>query len=98
MVVSNPPYVAERGRDNLDREVRDFEPQTAVFAGELGSEAYSKLIPQAAQAMPSGGYLVLELGYDSQDWVRGLLDPPTWDEVRWLPDLAGLVRVVTARR
>ena len=98
MVVSNPPYVAERDRQNVMREVRDFEPREAVFAGESGREVYSKLIPQAAQAIRSGGYLVLELGYDSQEWVRGLLKPPEWDEVRWLPDLAGIVRVVTARR
>jgi release factor glutamine methyltransferase len=98
MVVSNPPYVAERDRPKLQREVREFEPREAVFAGELGRDVYTRLIPQAAQAMPSGGYLALELGYDSQEWVRSLLEAPDWAEVRWLPDLAGMVRVVTARR
>ncbi|MBI4460022.1 MAG: peptide chain release factor N(5)-glutamine methyltransferase [Acidobacteria bacterium] len=98
MVVSNPPYVAESDRNKVAPEVRDFEPHAAVFAGESGREVYSKLVPQAGQALRSGGYLVLELGYDSQDWVRGLLEPPQWDEIQWLPDLAGIVRVVTARR
>ena len=98
MVVSNPPYVAERDRDDLKREVRDFEPQSALFAGELGRDVYDKLIPQAAEAMGPGGYLVLELGWNSQEHVRSLLNTPEWDKVRWLPDLAGIVRVVSARR
>ena len=98
IVVSNPPYVAERDRDNLEREVREFEPQSALFAGESGLDVYDKLIPQAAQVMGAGGYLVLELGYDSQEHVRSLLNTPEWDEVRWLPDLAGIVRVVSAQR
>ena len=79
-------------------EVRNFEPHQAVFAGESGQEAYRKLIPQAARALRLGGYLVLELGYDAEERVRNLLPPSEWDEVRSLPDLAGIVRVVTARR
>ena len=98
MVVSNPPYVAERDRQNVIPEVRNFEPGGAVFAGESGGEVYIRLIPQAAQALSPGGYLVLELGYDAQGRVEGLLSPGVWEEVRWWPDLAGIVRVVTARR
>ncbi|MBI2817085.1 MAG: peptide chain release factor N(5)-glutamine methyltransferase [Acidobacteria bacterium] len=98
MVVSNPPYVSERDRAGLQREVREFEPATAVFAGESGEEVYSKLIPQAAQSLRRGGYLVLELGYDSQGSVRQLLAGQEWSEIRWRPDLAGITRVVSARR
>ena len=98
MVVSNPPYVAERDRHTLTREVLEFEPSEALFAGESGMDAYTKLIPQAAEALQAHGYLVLELGYDSEEGVRKLLESPTWDEVRWRHDLAGIVRVVTARR
>jgi release factor glutamine methyltransferase len=97
MVVSNPPYVSEQDR-NVMPEVRRFEPPAAVFAGKSGLEVYSRLIPQAAQALRLGGALVLELGYDVQEGVRGLLSPTQWDSVHWLPDLAGIMRVVTARR
>ena len=97
MVVSNPPYVGESDRANVQREVQEFEPHDAVFAGESGKEVYARLIPQAALAMRTGGYLVLELGYDSEGAVREILSRSEWEDVRWLPDLAGITRVVTAR-
>ena len=98
MVVSNPPYVAEKDRPAIEREVREFEPTDAVFAGRAGDEIYRRLIPQAADRMRSGGYLVLELGYDSERAVRDLLGPPDWDAVHTKNDLAGIVRVITAWR
>ena len=98
MVACNPPYVAERDQSKVQAEVRNFEPHAAVFAGESGQEAYRKLIPQATRALRLGGYLVLELGYDAEERVRNLLPSSEWDEVRSWPDLAGIVRVVTARR
>src|SRR3990172_2765804 len=98
LVVSNPPYVSERERPKLMREVRDFEPAQALFAGESGGEAYARLIPQAARALCPGGYLVLELGYDAEEKVRSLLPPGEWQEMEWRRDLAGIVRVVSACR
>jgi release factor glutamine methyltransferase len=98
MVVSNPPYVGERDREHVQPEVRDFEPRDAVFSGESGGEVYARLIPQAATGLRDGGFLVAELGYDSESFVRDLLSNPPWHEVRWLTDLAGIVRVASARK
>ena len=98
IVVSNPPYVSERDLDDVMREVRRYEPPSAVFAGESGLEAYSRLVPQAAAALPAGGHLILELGYDVQEGVRRLLASGAWNGVEWHNDLAGIVRVVAAQR
>ena len=98
MVVSNPPYVSERDRAGLMREVRDFEPAQALFAGESGSDVYARLIPQASRALCAGGYIVLELGYDAQEKVGSLLSAEKWENIEWQRDLAGIVRVITARR
>ncbi|OFV99041.1 MAG: protein-(glutamine-N5) methyltransferase, release factor-specific [Acidobacteria bacterium RIFCSPLOWO2_02_FULL_61_28] len=98
MVVSNPPYVSERDRAGLMREVRDFEPAQALFAGESGSDVYARLIPQASRALCPGGYIALELGYDAQEKVGSLLSAEKWEDIEWQRDLAGIVRVVTARR
>ena len=47
-VVSNPPYVGESEEDEVQLEVRKFEPRNAVFAGPTGLEVIARLIPQGA--------------------------------------------------
>lgn len=98
IVVSNPPYVSTADASNVMAEVRRYEPQSAVFAGTSGIEAYVRLIPQAAAGLRPGGLLVLELGYDVEERVRGLLVPQQWDDISWRKDLAGITRVVIAQR
>jgi release factor glutamine methyltransferase len=95
MVVSNPPYVPLRDRPTLQREVRDFEPPLALFAGDDGLDIYRRLIPEARRLLKPGGWLIVELGHDSFDAVREML--LGWDAVEAINDLAGIPRVVTAR-
>jgi release factor glutamine methyltransferase len=96
LVVSNPPYVPVTEREGLQREVRDFEPHVALFAGQTGFEMYDRIVADAPRVLRAGGWLILELGFGSLDHVRGLLDG--WPEVRVEPDLAGIPRVIAARR
>src|SRR5438445_2639081 len=60
-VVSNPPYVGESEEDQVQLEVRKFEPRNAVFAGPTGLEVIERLIPQAQAALRPGGWLVMEI-------------------------------------
>jgi release factor glutamine methyltransferase len=79
-------------------EVLQHEPHAALFAGDSGMELYVRLIPQAARALRPGGYLVLELGYDGSERVRQLLSSAHWEQIEQHADLAGIVRVIAARR
>ena len=60
-------------RDSLSVEVRDFEPAQALFAGSDGLSIYRRLIPAAFDALVSGGFLVLEIGYGQQEAIEALL-------------------------
>src|SRR5882724_3337703 len=60
-VVSNPPYVGRSEEDQVQLEVRKFEPPQAVFAGETGMEIIAQLVPQAHAVLRPGGWLVLEI-------------------------------------
>lgn len=95
-VVSNPPYVAEAEPDKVQREVREFEPRVAVFAGESGMEAYRLLMPQAHIVLRPGGWLVVEIGFSIEAAVRDLLRD--WDEVQVAADLQGIPRVIAAKK
>jgi len=95
-VVSNPPYVPEADRDSLDRQVREFEPPLALFAGDSGLEVYKRLIPQAFAVLKPGALLAMEIGFGQQDALAELL--AEWDGVEFLDDLRGIPRVALARR
>lgn len=97
-VVSNPPYVGSAEPEKVQREVREFEPKVAVFAGESGLEVYRQLIPQAHERLAPGGWLVMEIGFSMEAAVRALLVEADWPEVRVTHDLQGIPRVVAARR
>src|SRR5437016_7696414 len=98
LVVSNPPYIGRREAATLMREVRDHEPEIALYGGEEGYELYAELITQAAAHLKPGGILVLELGHNSLPAVQPLLDATSWTNVGVTNDLAGIPRVLTAER
>jgi len=96
LVVSNPPYVPFGEREGLQREVRDWEPHVALFAGASGFEIYDRMVADAPRVLRPGGWLVLELGFGSLEHVRKLLGG--WRDVSVTPDLAGIPRVIVGRR
>src|SRR5580658_7273435 len=83
-IVSNPPYVGESEVDEVQLEVRKFEPRSAVFAGPTGMELLTRLVPQARAALKPGGRLVMEISGAISESVRQL--PQDWNDVRIRPD------------
>ncbi len=95
-MVSNPPYVAYREADKVQKSVREFEPLHAVFAGVDGLDVISRLVEQAQMALKPGGWLAVEIGYSMREEVVALLQPTVWQDVRVVPDLQGIPRVIAA--
>jgi release factor glutamine methyltransferase len=95
-VISNPPYVGESEADQVQLEVRKFEPRNAVFAGTTGTEVIARLIAEAHGKLVPGGYLVMEISGTIVDQVRRLL--AGWEEVRMEKDLQQIPRVAVAKR
>jgi release factor glutamine methyltransferase len=96
VLVSNPPYVPRTDHPALQREVRDYEPHVALFAGPTGLEIYERLIADAPRVLRPGGWLLVELGYNSLEPVRSMLDH-RWADIAVEQDLAGLPRVLAAQ-
>lgn len=94
-VVSNPPYVGESEEDQVQLEVRKFEPRSAVFAGPTGLEVLQRLVPQAERVLKPGGWLIAEISgtiaAGTQQLLRG------WKGVRIAEDLQQIPRVIAAR-
>jgi release factor glutamine methyltransferase len=95
LLVSNPPYVPETDLAGMQPEVRDWEPHSALFAGDSGLEIYHRLVAEAATVVKPGGRLILELGYNSLSGVQEML-ATRWTDFEVLSDLAGWPRVIGA--
>jgi release factor glutamine methyltransferase len=95
LIVSNPPYVPLSQRESLQREVRDWEPHTALFGGERGFEIYDRIAADAPRVLRPGGWLILELGFGCEPHISNLL--ANWRNLRIEPDLAGIPRVAVAQ-
>jgi len=95
-IVSNPPYVGESEEDEVQLEVRKFEPRSAIFGGPIGVEVITRLIPQAHAALRPGGWLVMEISGTIADRVKHLLEG--WKQMRTANDLQGITRVLAARK
>ena len=97
-IVSNPPYVPEEEWRALAPEVRDHEPKGALVPGPTGLEAYEAIAPLAEATLAPAGLLALELGWTSEADARRIVGRAGFSDVRVLPDLAGIPRVLLARR
>jgi release factor glutamine methyltransferase len=97
LIASNPPYVPKTDHPSLQREVRDYEPEVALFGGPSGLAIYERLIPEARRVLRPGGWLLFELGYNSLEPVRAMLGSE-WSDITVQADLAGLPRVLAAKR
>jgi release factor glutamine methyltransferase len=92
-VVSNPPYVEAGAR--VPTEL-GFEPQVALLAGPSGLEVYERLAPAAASTGAS--FAAFEVGEGQAAAVGELLRGAGFETIEIVPDLAGIQRVVVARR
>jgi release factor glutamine methyltransferase len=61
LVLCNPPYIA--ADEPLMRDVIDYEPHAALFAGADGLEDYRTIIPLLSQHLAPGGVAILEIGH-----------------------------------
>lgn len=99
LIVSNPPYIPSIEVSALAREVREHEPEIALFGGPEGLDVYERLIGQAGDSLRDDGLMVLELGYKSLSSVQEMLEASRrWQDIQITNDLAGIPRVISAKR
>jgi release factor glutamine methyltransferase len=97
-VVSNPPYVANGDRELLAAEVREHEPELALFAGSHGLDIYRRLAPAAYQAVAPNTFALFEIGYGQADAIAQFLRAAGFKDIQFTKDLQGIDRVICGRR
>lgn len=97
-IVSNPPYVPLSEYEELAVEVRIHEPRMAITPGPSGMEIFERILLEAQTRLRPHGHLILEIGYGQEDAMRGLAKEQRYAVDAFLPDLAGIPRVVVLSR
>lgn len=97
LIVSNPPYIARAEMETLSPQVR-WEPEMALLGGEDGLDFYRALPRVCMPLLRPGGAIAFEVGYTQADAVIGLLEQSGYRDCAVDRDLAGIRRVVYARR
>lgn len=97
MILSNPPYIRAGDPHLLHGDVR-FEPRSALVAGPEGLDDLRVIIAGAPEHLHSGGWLLVEHGYDQGAAVARLFTQAGFTAVQTHPDLAGQPRVTAGRR
>jgi release factor glutamine methyltransferase len=94
VIASNPPYVPLAEYKALAVEVRIHEPRMALTPGKRGTEIIDRLLATAPAHLEPGGVVILEVGYGQEAAVRELAEKRGFAVDAFLPDLAGIPRVV----
>lgn len=94
IIVSNPPYIPKGEIEQLQREVKLYEPRLALDGGIDGLNFYRKITKNAKKILTEKGILIYEIGYNQGEMVSNILDNEGYKDINILKDLQGMDRVV----
>lgn len=92
MIISNPPYIQERDSHLTQGDLR-FEPQSALQSGLDGLQDIRLIVEQSTRVLKSGGWLIIEHGYDQQIQVEKIFQKMHYKNILNYQDVNGLPRV-----
>ncbi|HVF11144.1 MAG TPA: peptide chain release factor N(5)-glutamine methyltransferase [Abditibacteriaceae bacterium] len=96
-MLSNPPYIATAAIANLQPEIRDWEPRSALDGGSDGLDCYRPIAAYCGSSLRDDGFLMVELGAGQFAAVENIFHSAGWLVEPPLLDLAGIARVLVAR-
>ena len=98
LVVSNPPYITLESYQTLAPEVKIYEPQSALVAGEDGNDCYRELIPDAYRCLKMAGLLILECGLDQHLQIADLMKTSGFSSSTFYHDATSRIRGLVASK
>jgi len=97
LIVSNPPYIPEGEKSDMQREVVDHEPHLALFPGGDVLLFYRRLAEIGSKVLQNGGWMAMEMHSAYAGKASELFENRPYAELIVHRDLAGLDRFVTVR-
>jgi len=97
LIISNPPYISRGELENLQPEVRGFEPIIALTDDNDGLMIIQKIVEGAPEFLKPAAFLLMEIGFDQSETARKMFSPQIWQSIEILPDLQNIPRTVKAQ-
>lgn len=98
VLVSNPPYIPSNDINELEIQVKDYEPIEALDGGSDGLSFYRVLAREGPLVLKRNALWAVEVGYDQAFEVRDILENQgCFEDICFIRDLAQINRVVSAR-
>ena len=94
VIISNPPYIPQADESVLERDVVDYDPSSALFAGEDGLDAYRVLMPDVKNLLAPKGKFFLEIGEGQEDAVSEIITQCDLEFVSQKRDIQKTVRCI----
>ena len=99
IIISNPPYIPITEKENLQFEVKNFEPELALFTNDkYGIDTYKKIITQSTNYLNTNGFLVFEIGYNQAELIKDLFEKNNYKNIEIIKDVSGHNRVIFAQK
>ncbi|NMA48301.1 MAG: peptide chain release factor N(5)-glutamine methyltransferase, partial [Tissierellia bacterium] len=98
IIVSNPPYIPDRDIEELEEDVRGFEPKEALSGGEDGLDFYRDITKEARLYLREKGLLVYEIGYNQAKSVESILSNHGYKNIEKKNDLEDRNRLIAGKK
>ena len=83
--------------EELQPEIKDYEPASALYGGGDGLDFYRRIIRESPSYLASGGYVVMEMGYGQAGRIKDLFEKEKgFIDIEIKKDLAGIERIIKA--
>lgn len=89
LFLCNPPYVTSQEYEDLELDVKNFEPKKALVGGDSGLEMYQKISKHLFSFMNDGGLAAFEIGYRQKDDLEKIYSMDKWSSIECEKDWSG---------
>ena len=94
IIISNPPYIPTNEIENLQDEVRLYEPRIALDGGLDGLDFYRKIAEKSQKFLKNNGDIFLEIGYNQYQDIKNIFENNNFKFIDFKKDLSGIIRVL----
>jgi release factor glutamine methyltransferase len=94
IIISNPPYIPTNEIENLQDEVRLYEPRIALDGGLDGLDFYRKIAEKSQKFLKNNGDIFLEIGYNQHQDIKNIFENNNFKFIDFKKDLSGIIRVL----